>query len=48
MKKFVQSHITISLLAVSLVLIGVGIIVGEHKSVLQKSILICLECIGIG
>lgn len=35
-------------LAVAVVMIGVGILRGEHLVVLQKAVNICLECIGIG
>lgn len=28
--------------------IGIGVWTGEHVTVLQKAIRICLECIGIG
>lgn len=34
--------------AAALVLIGVGIAVGEVDTVLAKAVRVCLECIGIG
>ena len=40
--------IIVVLLAVAVVLIGVGIAVGEPGVVLQKAIYICTECIGLG
>lgn len=39
---------TILLLAVSVVCIGVGLLDGQHTTVLSKAIRICLECVGIG
>ena len=35
-------------LAVAVIMIGVGVVRGEHLVVLQKAVNICLECIGIG
>ncbi len=40
--------ITVSLLIASVTLIVLGIFRGEARIVLQKAVLICLECIGIG
>ncbi len=41
-------YVRIGLLVSAIALIVIGILAGEHVSVLQKSIRICLECIGIG
>lgn len=35
-------------LALGLVMVGIGVVRGEHQIVLNKAIRICLECIGIG
>ena len=35
-------------LAVAVIMIGVGVVRGEHLVVLQKAVNMCLECIGIG
>lgn len=35
-------------LLVGLLMIALGIIRGEHETVLAKAIKICLECMGIG
>ncbi len=40
--------ISLGILALSLVLIGIGVGNGEHLEVLQKAVMVCLECIGIG
>ncbi len=40
--------IPISLIVLGAVFITVGILSGEMFTVLQKSIRICLECVGIG
>ena len=37
-----------SLLAVAVALIATGLFQREHLAVMQKSVQICLECIGIG
>jgi hypothetical protein len=36
------------LLAVSLVLMVAGLVLGEYKVVLEKAVTVCLDCIGIG
>ncbi len=48
MKKLGVAYTRILLIFVAVILIIVGVLSGEHLSVLQKSIRICLECIGIG
>ncbi len=40
--------ISYSLLVASIVLVILGIMRGEARTVLQKAVIICLECIGIG
>lgn len=46
MKK--RSIYTFVLLAVGLAFIAIGAIKGEANAVLQKAIMICMECIGLG
>lgn len=53
MSKFIKKieknkAIPFGFFAVAVVMIGVGILRGEHLVVLQKAVNICLECIGIG
>jgi hypothetical protein len=36
------------LLAVSLGIMAAGLVFGEFRSVLEKAITVCLDCIGIG
>jgi hypothetical protein len=36
------------LLAISLLLVALGLVSGEFRSVLEKARTVCLECIGIG
>lgn len=36
------------LLAVAIVMIGIGVLRGEAATVLSKGINLCLECVGIG
>ncbi len=48
MRKLDIRYVRIGLLVSAIALIVIGVLVGEHTSVLQKSIRICLECIGIG
>jgi hypothetical protein len=36
------------LLAVFLVLMVAGLVLGEYKIVLEKAVTVCLDCIGIG
>ena len=53
MSKFIKKieknkAIPFGFLGVEVVMIGVGILRGEHLVVLQKAVNICLECIGIG
>ncbi len=45
MKRWV---LTAGLIITGVVLLGIGIGLGEPQSVLNKAIRICLECIGIG
>ena len=48
--KKIEKHqaIPFGFLAVAVIMIGVGVVRGEHLVVLQKAVNICLECIGIG
>ncbi len=48
MKNASISYITIALCILGVAMVIIGILTGEHMSVLNKSIRICLECIGIG
>jgi len=36
------------LLAVSLVVMVAGLLLGEYRTVLEKAVTVCLGCIGIG
>ena len=36
------------LLAVFLGLMVIGLVFGEYRSVLEKAVTVCLDCIGIG
>lgn len=36
------------ILAISALMIGIGIAKKEHLEVMQKAVMVCLECIGIG
>jgi len=45
MKKRIASY---ALLALAVLLIAVGIAQGGYQDTLQRSTVICLECIGIG
>ncbi len=47
-QKFQKRVLQFLLLALSIVLIIMGVMRGEARTVLQKAIIICLECIGIG
>jgi len=38
----------LALLLLSLAFLAIGLIRGENATLLQKSIRICLECIGLG
>ncbi len=48
MRKLDIRYVRVALLISAIALIVIGLLAGEHVSVLQKSIRICLECIGIG
>lgn len=48
MKKGLREYAWMLLLGLGLGFILIGVIRGEHISVLEKAIMICLECIGIG
>jgi hypothetical protein len=36
------------LLGLSLVVMIAGLLLGEYRSVLEKAVTVCLDCIGIG
>lgn len=38
----------IGMLVAALLSIGAGVAAGQHRDVLQKAVMVCLECIGIG
>lgn len=43
-----KRKLSIVLLAISLLLIALGLASGEFRAVLEKARTVCLECIGIG
>lgn len=43
-----RKYVTTAIFVAAIVLIAVGIFVGEPDEVRQKAVNICLECIGIG
>ena len=43
-----RSIISLALLAAGLAFIVIGAVRGEANSVMQKAIMICMECIGLG
>lgn len=43
-----KKYIKYVILALSIILIVLGVFTGEAKAVLSKATRICLECIGIG
>lgn len=47
-KRVVWKTVRYSVLMISVLFIGVGILNQEYREVLQKAVRICLECIGIG
>jgi len=36
------------LLAASLIVMVAGLLLGEYRTVLEKAVTVCLDCIGIG
>ncbi|MDE6912607.1 MAG: hypothetical protein K2P35_02800 [Lachnospiraceae bacterium] len=40
--------VSIGILALSVLFIGIGVVNKEHMEVMQKAVMVCLECIGIG
>ncbi|MBR4182870.1 MAG: thioredoxin [Lachnospiraceae bacterium] len=48
MREKTRTGICIMLIVLGISMIGIGVADGEVKTVLQKSVNICLECIGIG
>lgn len=49
MHKFVRKNkIGLIILTLGILSVSFGVYRGEHLTVLKKSIIICLECIGIG
>ncbi len=43
-----QSVVSAGILVLSVLMIGIGIAKKEHLEVMQKAVMVCLECIGIG
>lgn len=43
-----RSIVSIGILALSILFIGIGVVNKEHMEVMQKAVMVCLECIGIG
>ena len=43
-----QTSLRICILVISVLFIGIGIVKQEHLEVMQKAVMVCLECIGIG
>ena len=48
MKKWLNEYMWFFLLGLGLCFVCIGIVRREHIAVLEKAIMICLECIGIG
>jgi len=44
----VKRRLPWAFLALSLVVIAAGLLLGEYKTVLEKAVTVCLDCIGIG
>ena len=43
-----QTKLRICILVISLLFVGIGIVKQEQLEVMQKAVMVCLECIGIG
>ncbi len=43
-----RNGIRIGLLATAVLFIALGLVRGEHLTILQKAIHVCMECIGLG
>lgn len=43
-----RTNIRIAVFGLSVLFIGIGIVKQEHLEVMQKAVMVCLECIGIG
>ncbi|EOS39638.1 hypothetical protein C809_04557 [Lachnospiraceae bacterium MD335] len=43
-----RSVVSAGILALSVLMIGIGVANKEHLEVMQKAVMVCLECIGIG
>ena len=48
MNKFMKNKVGITLMAIGLLCMSVGVFRQEHKTVAKRSNIICVECIGIG
>lgn len=46
MKK--RNIISVGLIMAGVAFMAIGVAVGDHQAVLQKAIMICMECIGLG
>ena len=47
-KRKATGRIPVLLLFVSVLLIAVGLLLGQNSAVYSKAVKICLECVGIG
>jgi len=44
----VKRRLSWVLLALSLTVMIAGLLIGEYRTVLEKAVTVCLDCIGIG
>lgn len=43
-----RTSVCVAVFVLSILFIGIGIVKQEHLEVMQKAVMVCLECIGIG